>query len=88
MLMVKAAVVLSNRIGGPSVRNQLQTLLDERGLHASPSTLTAIMQRVTSKLFPGEKASYLSDQLGYLTQLWLPELPLKIRRRRRAYFLF
>jgi hypothetical protein len=77
--LVKRALVLSNRIGGPGIHGQLRELLEERGLNPHPSTVTAIMQRVTSKLFSGQKASFLSENRGPLSQLWSKEVRLKMR---------
>ena len=76
---VKRAVVRSNRIGGLGVHGELRVLLAERGLSPHPSTVTAIMQRVTDKIMPGQKASYLGENVSILSHLWSREVRLKAR---------
>lgn len=78
---VKRAVVRSNRIGGRGVHGELRVLLAEHGLSPHPSTVTAIMQRVTDKIMPGQKASCLGENVSMLAHLWSREVRLKEREK-------
>lgn len=79
--LVKNAVVLFYLGKRRSVRTQLVELLAELGKTPSPSTVTAIMERATARLAPGQKPSFLEHRAHALAKLWLPDLPLDLRRR-------
>ena len=77
--LVKQAVVKSNGFKSKGVHGELQKLLEARGLAPAPSTVTAIMQRVTSRILPGKKASYLNENCGPLSHLWSREVHRRMR---------
>ena len=87
--LVKLAVVMSNRPRGGGIAKQLAALVHERKkVRPSPSTAYGILERVTARLFPGQKPTYLNERSGHLTRLWLPELPDEQRRRYALFFRF